>query len=191
MSRIPNPAVSPPTLWMVYPSLDYPIIPNRIIRISERGILSVGRTYGSSQLGVAWPRKGADMTTRTIGLAVVLHFAWVVGYAESFPVVGATYQLDRAQFPGKIAVCASEKAMVLYFTAKATKEDATARKMLFSADTRKEFEKLKANNGCTLISSFSQAKVVEKGTGAHRAEFAAFPLQPMWGVAVYFGRRVN
>ena len=131
------------------------------------------------------------MATRAVGLAVVLLFGSVVGYAESFPVAGATYQLDRGQFPGKIAVCATEKSMVMYFTAKATKDDATARKMLYPADTRKEFEKLKANNGCTLISSFSQAKVVEKGAGAHRAEFAAFPLQPMWGVAPYFGRRVN
>jgi hypothetical protein len=106
-------------------------------------------------------------------------------------VLGATYQLDRAQHPGQLAVCATEKAMVKYFTAKTTKDQATVQKMLMTVDTMKDFARLKASEGCTLISSFSQAKVVERGKGAHRAQFFAFPFEPMWGVAVYFGSRVK
>jgi hypothetical protein len=112
-------------------------------------------------------------------------------FAEAFPVVGATYQLDRAQFPGQVAICVTEQAMVKYWAAKATKDDATTKRMLVTVDTTTDVAKLKSSAGCTLISSFSQAKVTKKGSGFHRAEFMAFPFEPMWAPALYFGRRVR
>jgi hypothetical protein len=131
------------------------------------------------------------VSKQTVIGAVALFLSSAPAFAE-FPVVGTRYQLDRAQFPGQLAICATESAMVRYFTLKVgIKDHPAAEKMLVSVDTMKDFDRLKASGGCTLISSFSQAKVIERGKGAHRAEFMAFPFGPMWGVAAYFGRPVN
>jgi hypothetical protein len=106
-------------------------------------------------------------------------------------MVGATYQLDRARYPGQIAICSTAAAMRDYDLAQATDDAAKMQRMVFKIETSKDFVRMKNAGGCTLISSFSQAKVVEKGKGYHRAEFAAFPFEPMWGNVLYFGARVT
>jgi hypothetical protein len=131
------------------------------------------------------------MLTRWVMAAVAVMLSCSMAHAAEFPVVGATYQLDRSQLPGQVAICITEQAMVKYLAAKATKDAATMRKMTMDVETSKDFARLKTRGGCTLISSFSQAKVIQKARGIHRAEFAAFPLEPMWAPAVYFGRRVR
>lgn len=102
-------------------------------------------------------------------------------------MVGATYQLDRARYPGQIVICYTQQAMFDYIAAQATRDTAKMRSMVFSVETSKDFARMKNAAGCTLISSFSQAKVIEKGKSSHRAEFMAFPFGPMWGNALYFG----
>src|SRR5688572_22328952 len=69
------------------------------------------------------------MSTRTIMAAAAVMLSCPLAYAAQFPVVGVTYQLDRTQFPGQVAVCITEQAMVKYLAAKAAKDDATMRKM--------------------------------------------------------------
>lgn len=109
----------------------------------------------------------------------------------AFPVVGTTYQLDRSRYPDQVAICVTERAMVDYMLAKNTGDYAAATKVLAEVNTSKDFARLKARSGCTLVSSFSQAKVVQQGVGVHRAEFAAFPFGPMWGSPLYFGQPVK
>jgi hypothetical protein len=109
----------------------------------------------------------------------------------TFPVLGATYQLDRGRYPERLVICSTAKAMLNYDLAQAGDDKAKMRSMVFNIETSKDFARMKSADGCTLISSFSQAKVVEKGKGYHRAEFAAFPFEPMWGSALYFGARVT
>ena len=121
----------------------------------------------------------------------VLLMAYGVLSAQQFPVIGATYQLDRAKYPEKVAVCATPQSMTKYMEAHSKGDTATTRRMLFEIETLKDFTRMKNANGCTLISSFSQAKIVEKGTGSHRAEFMALPFEPLWGYYLYFGGRVR
>ena len=113
-----------------------------------------------------------------------------IALAGDFPVVGATYQLDRAKYPGKVAVCSTEDAMVKYMEAQQAGDKGTMSKMLFKVSTFDDIGKMKKAGGCTLISSYSQAKVVKKGIEAHQAQFFAF-LLPMWGYYEYFGGRVK
>lgn len=130
------------------------------------------------------------MRCRTLACgALVLASTAVLG--DSWPVVGATYQLDRAQFPGKVAICMTEQAMIKYWGAKARNDTATANNMLVTVAVAEDYDKLKARQGCTLMSSFSQATVVKTSKGFHRATFAAFGSQPMWAPALYFGRQVK
>jgi hypothetical protein len=118
--------------------------------------------------------------------------AAALAQSTSFPVIGATYQLDRAKYPGQIAICYTQEAMSKYMTAKDKGDSATTKRMLFEIKSMKDFDKMKKAAGCTLISSYSQAKVVEKGVESHRAEFAAFPIpEPMWGWYLYFGGRMK
>ncbi len=129
---------------------------------------------------------------KTLARALVL--IMVVGpvaAADSFPVIGATYQLDRAKYPEQIAVCVTQSAMSKYIAAKQKNDTATTRRLLFDIDTMKDIEKMKKADGCTLISSTSQATILEKGVESHKARFAAFPLEPMWGWYLYFGGRVK
>jgi hypothetical protein len=120
-----------------------------------------------------------------------LALASTATFGDTFPVVGATYQLNRAQFPEKVAICMTEQAMVKYWAAKVANDTATANKMLVTVDVAEDDDKLKARQGCTLISSFSQATVVKTSKGFHRAAFAAWGSTPMWAPAVYFGRQVK
>jgi hypothetical protein len=130
------------------------------------------------------------MRSLTIACAALgLASAWVLG--DTFPVVGATYQLDRARYPDKVAICMTEQAMMKYWAAKVAKDTATANRMLVTVDVAEDYDKLKARQGCTLISSFSQATVVKAGKGFHRATFAAWGSEPMWAPALYFGRQVK
>ncbi|GJL61312.1 MAG: hypothetical protein NPIRA03_41690 [Nitrospirales bacterium] len=112
-------------------------------------------------------------------------------YAEKFPIVGATYQLDRAQFPDKVAVCYTADAMTKYMEAKLVDDQAAIQKMVFKVATMDDMAIMKKLNGCTLISTFTQAKIIKKGVESHQAEFFAFPLEPMWGYYLYFGGRVR
>lgn len=114
-----------------------------------------------------------------------------IGAQASFPTLGATYQLDRSRFPSEVVICATERAMVAYTTAKSARNEPTAKRLLREVNSSKDFEALKVDAACTSITSFSQAKVIEKGRGAHRADFAAFPFGPMWGSPLYFGRLVK
>ena len=54
--------------------------------------------------------------------------------------------------------------------------DGAATKRLVDVSTSQDFARRKASAGCTLVSSSSQVKVVEKSTALVRAEFAAFRL---------------
>ena len=123
-------------------------------------------------------------------LGVVITAAYA--FAGDFPVVGATYQIDRARFNNqKIAICATEKAMAKYMEAHWAGDKATMRKMLYKIETMDDVDRMKKECGCTLISSFSQAKIVKKGVEAHQAKFFAFPFEPMWGFYLYFGGKVK
>ena len=124
-------------------------------------------------------------------LVFVLLMADDVLNAQQFPVVGATYQLNSARYPEKVAICSSQQAMTKYIEAEAKKDSATTRRMLFEIETSKDFARMKNAGGCTLISSSSQATILEKGVGAHRAEFMALPFEGMWGYYLYFGGRVR
>lgn len=131
------------------------------------------------------------MIMRTIVAAFLIVSCGVASAQTPFPVVGTTYQIDRGRFPGKIAICATEKAMVSYLLAQGSGDRAALDKMTAEVDTTADFTRLKAREGCTPISSFSQATVVLKGKGVHRADFAAFPFGPMWGSPLYFGAPVK
>ena len=128
----------------------------------------------------------------TAAICAGLGLASTVVFGDSFPVVGTTYQLDRTQFPGKVAICKTEQAMVKYWGAKTAKDTATAQKMLVTVETAEDYRRwAKAREGCTLISSFSQATINKVGKGFHRATFAAWGSEPMWAPAAYFGRPVK
>ena len=129
---------------------------------------------------------------RRIAAVVISLFIFSASvYAGEFPIVGATYQLNRARFPGKIAVCCTEDTMDKYMEAKQENDEATMQKMLFKTKTLADIKKMKKADGCTLISSYSQAKILKKGVASHQAKFFAFPFQPMWGYYLYFGGRVK
>ena len=98
-------------------------------------------------------------------------------YAEKFPAIGATYQLDRAQFPGEVAICVTEDAMTDYMEAKWKNDKATMKRLTFVIETFDDVEKMKKAAGCTLISSYSQATITKKGMESHQAEFAALPIE--------------
>ena len=131
------------------------------------------------------------MAKKIAGLSIALLIMCGIASAEEFPIIGATYQLDRAQFPGKVAVCSTEDAMTKYMEAKWAGDQSAMQKMLFKVSTMDDIERMKRSGGCTLISRYSQAKIMEKGVESHRAEFFAFPLEPMWGYYLYFGGRVK
>jgi hypothetical protein len=131
------------------------------------------------------------MSKKIAGLSIAFFIMFGIVYAGKFPTIGATYQLDRAQFPGKISVCSTEDAMTKYMEAKWAGDQSAMQKMLFKISTMEDIEKMKRSGGCTLISSYSQAKIIEKGVESHRAEFFAFPMEPMWGYYLYFGGRVQ
>jgi hypothetical protein len=81
--------------------------------------------------------------------------------------------------------------MVNYILAESRGDRDTLKKMLAEVETSKDFTQLKERGGCARISSFSEATVIVKGNGAHRANFAAFPFGPMWGAPLYFGAKVK
>ena len=132
------------------------------------------------------------MLDRTVAVVAIALTSGAIVFAQApFPVVGTTYQIDSARFPGKIAICVTETAMSKYMAANATGDEARTKKLVAEVETTQDFAKLKAQGGCTSISSFSQATVVKKGSVAHQAEFAAFPFGPMWGSPLYFGAPVK
>ncbi len=125
-------------------------------------------------------------------VSAALYILSGIAVAREFPVVGATYQLDRARYPGKVAVCSTEDAMVKYMEAQRAGDKGSMSKMLFKISTLDDIKKMKKAGGCTLISSFSQAKIIKKGVEAHQARFYAFlSREPMWGYYLYFGGRVK
>ena len=130
------------------------------------------------------------MITRITAVAISFFIFSASAYAE-FPIVGTTYQLDRARFPGKIAVCVTEDAMDKYMEARREDDQATMKKMLFKIKTMDDITKMKKADGCTLISSGTQAKIIKKGVESHQAKFFAFPFESMWGFYLYFGGRVK
>ena len=133
------------------------------------------------------------MITKIAAVAISFFILSASVYAEQFPIVGATYQINRAQFPGKIAVCCTEDAMDKYMKAKGNDDQATMQKMLFKIETGDDITKMRKAAGCTLISSYSQAEIIEKGAlGPYiRAHFFACPLKSMWGYYLYFGGKVK
>lgn len=131
------------------------------------------------------------MIKRIIAVAISLFILSALAYAGEFPIVGATYQINRAQFPGKIAVCCTEDAMDKYMEAKREDDQATMKKMLFEIKTMGDITKMKQADGCKLISSGTQAKIIKKGVESHKAKFFAFPFEPMWGYYLYFGGKVK
>jgi len=132
------------------------------------------------------------MIRRIAAVAISLFIFSASAYAaEEFPIVGSTYQLDRARFPGKIAICVTEDAMDKYMEAKREDDQATMKKMLFKIKTMDDITEMKKADGCTLIGSFSQAEIIKKGVQSHQAKFFAFPFQPMWGYYLYFGGKVK
>lgn len=135
--------------------------------------------------------KEVNIITRITAVAISLFIFSASAYAGEFPIVGATYQLNRARFPGKIAVCCTEDAMDKYMEAKREDDQATMKKMLFKIKTMDDITKMKKANGCTLISNYSQAKIIKKGVESHQANFSAFPLKSMWGFHLYFGGKVK
>lgn len=131
------------------------------------------------------------MITRITAVTIFFFIFSASAYAEEFPIVGATYQLDRDRYPGKIVVCCIEEAMDKYMEAKREGDRATVQRMLFKIKTMGDITKMEKADGCTLISSYSQAKIIKKGVESHQAKFFAFPLKPMWGFYLYFGGRVK
>jgi hypothetical protein len=137
--------------------------------------------------------KGVQMIIKISSLFIAMLIMVGIAYSEDFPVIGATYQINRTAFPGKIAVCCTEDAMDKYMEAQQYNDQITMQKMLFEVSTIDDMERMKKANGCMLISSYSQAETIEKGTrGPYiRAHFFACPLKSMWGYSLYFGGRVK
>jgi hypothetical protein len=137
--------------------------------------------------------KEVHMTIKISSLLMALLIMGGIAYAEDFPVIGATYRINRAAFPGKIAVCCTEDAMDKYIEVQQHNDQITMQKMLFEVSTIDDIERIKKANGCMLISSYSQAEIIEKGArGPYiRANFFACPLKSMWGYSLYFGGRVK
>jgi len=64
-------------------------------------------------------------------------------FAGDFPVVEATYQIERAGFNNqKIAICATEKAMFKYMEAHWADNKATMRKMLYKIETMDDVDRM-------------------------------------------------
>lgn len=131
------------------------------------------------------------MVEKVAGLTFALSVLSGSVYAEQFPIIGATYQFDRAKFPDKVAVCYTADGMSKYMEAKLTDDQTSMQKMVFQVASMDDLTKMKKSKGCILISSFTQAKIIKKGVESHQAEFSAFPLEPMWGYYLYFGGRVK
>ena len=132
------------------------------------------------------------MIKKTLRLLLAAFAICGFSHADEFPVVGATYQLDRAQFPSEVAICSTEDAMTQYMEANWADDQVAMQEMLFEITTMEDIEKMKQSEGCTLISSYSQAKIVTKGIESHQAEFFAFlPSEPMWGYYLYFGAKLE
>ncbi|MDP1569605.1 MAG: hypothetical protein Q8L86_06350 [Vicinamibacterales bacterium] len=129
------------------------------------------------------------MLANLVALAVASAIA--LSASQAFPVIGATYQLDRAKYPGRVAVCTTEAAMSAYAEAEARRDQAAMKRMVMNVSTMADLNAMKKAEACTMVSSSSQAKIIEKGIEAHKAEFAAFALTPMWGHYLYFGGRVR
>jgi hypothetical protein len=136
--------------------------------------------------------KEVHMTLKISSLLIALLIMGGIVYAED-SVIGATYQINRAAFPGKIAVCCTEYAMDKYMVAQQNNDQITMQKMLFEVATIDDMERMKKANGCMLISSYSQAETIEKSTrGPYiKAHFFACPLKSMWGYSLYFGGRAK
>lgn len=131
------------------------------------------------------------MARNIAGILLAVFASCTFAYAEKFPIIGETYQLDSAKYPGKVAICSTEEAMTKYMEAQWAADKATTQKMLVKIKTMDDVKRMKQSKKCTLISSYSQAEIIEKGVESHRANFMAFPLEPMWGYYLYFGGRVR
>lgn len=136
-----------------------------------------------------------------ITIVIVLLFI-LIGYKalsslafQKFPIVDATYRIDRARFNnGKFVICTTEQAMDKYILAELTKDYATMEKMLIrDSDFNIRFEKVKnCGECCVAISSYSQAVITKRGTQSHQAIFYAWwPSMPMWANYMAFGGRVK
>jgi len=138
-------------------------------------------------------KKEVRMTIKLSYLFIALIIIAGIAYAEDFPVIGTTYQINRAAFPGKIAVCCTEDAMDKYMEAHQNNDQITMQKMLFEVSTVDDIRRIKKANGCMLISSYSQAEVIEKSVSGPyiRAHFFACPFKSMWGYYLYFGGKVK
>lgn len=138
----------------------------------------------------------------TYVLAIIL-FCVLIGYkampllaAQRFPVVGATYQIDRAMYNnGKFVICTTEQTMNEYVLAELNKDYATMEKMLIrDSDFNTRLEKVRnCGECCVAINSHSQAVIIKRGTlFSHQAIFYAWwPSMPMWGYYMAFGGRVK
>lgn len=111
----------------------------------------------------------------------------VVPVKINFPILDATYQLDRARFD-KVVICTTENLMEEYIEAERTNDYAKMVKMVVEPQERLDNLVEEAESeGCILISVLSQAKIIKKGVSVHRAEFSAWPIEPMWGNYLTFG----
>lgn len=104
--------------------------------------------------------------------------------------VGETYHLNRVKYPGEIAVCVTEQAMMDYMEAIWAKNTTRVKELLHAIKSNDDIHALTALEGCTLVNSFSQAKIIKKSAEVYQAEFFAFPFLPMWGWWEYFGAPV-
>jgi hypothetical protein len=162
----------------------------RQVRQTVVGGFSQGTASRDGKEGVA---AEGEVKFMKMTFGAVVPFLFILGslaLAESILLVGKSYQIDRAKYPGKVAVCVTKESMMAYMEAIWDKDESKGSKLLHEIKNSKDIEDLKASGICTLISSFSQAKVIEKGIGVHHAEFAAFPFLPMWGYYDYFGAPV-
>ena len=109
----------------------------------------------------------------------------------AMPEVGIIYQLDRARFPGSVTVCTSRKLMDQYTEFARLRDEDARKKLIHKVQNDGDLERLKNSGGCVEISSFSQAKIVARGIESHQAEFASFPVFPLWGNYLYFGAKAR
>lgn len=105
--------------------------------------------------------------------------------------VGERYQVNAAMYPGKLVICVSEAAMDKYQHLVLQGKSAKAERMVFDTKEASGEKRMKQSNGCTRISSSTQADIVQLGISSHKAAFVAYPWMPMWGWYMYFGGRVK
>jgi len=111
---------------------------------------------------------------------------------SSFPVVGKTYQLDRAWANnGPIVICTSRDIARTHALLLLQGDSVDAAQMIHPADTPAEIDQLRARGGCTTCSSRSRAVILQRDDFVSQGKFSAYPFGSMWARNEVFGAPID